>query len=412
MTNQSTTTPPKSAISTWGGFVYQGKVALYHAVKLLFDGEFNGNAIPTFQLLLDSTDDFAIYVNNKAISIHQVKAKVSTYRSTFDEALDKSSRICTDTIKNTKRYFHIAQAIDDDSDYTKQANTIVEFYGYDDKRKYCPIDQIAVLTQQKITQYLTKNSPICTNPLAEKAYIHLSEMVSKKVLEIHAAIHAGQSQNDAAYENRIESDCIKKLLETDFNKPDDVEYTLAKLRLTFAETFESYIADNEFSDIEIERAKRAFVFISRLDNSKLQQVLESLRPHSPTDDPRFDDLQNYADIIMGIAYEMSFQNFPHYSKNTNKYLPTAMRLDKKESRRISLEKSLNEQIRDNPNLIRLLYEFDTFIAYSEVEAPPIQYDTEKVTKFYEENAKNNTHLVKPVSMRIISNNIAKGELSD
>ena len=28
-------TLPGSAISSWGGFVYQGKVALYHCLKLL-----------------------------------------------------------------------------------------------------------------------------------------------------------------------------------------------------------------------------------------------------------------------------------------------------------------------------------------------------------------------------------------
>jgi len=29
---------PDSAISSWGGFVYQGKIALFHSIKLLMDG--------------------------------------------------------------------------------------------------------------------------------------------------------------------------------------------------------------------------------------------------------------------------------------------------------------------------------------------------------------------------------------
>jgi len=30
---------PHSAISTWSGFVYQGKVALYHCLKLINEGD-------------------------------------------------------------------------------------------------------------------------------------------------------------------------------------------------------------------------------------------------------------------------------------------------------------------------------------------------------------------------------------
>ncbi|POB32564.1 hypothetical protein CRX65_16345, partial [Klebsiella pneumoniae] len=54
-------TLPGSAISSWGGFVYQGKVALYHCLKLLIEKSFQQRIIDDFELQLDSTDDFAIY---------------------------------------------------------------------------------------------------------------------------------------------------------------------------------------------------------------------------------------------------------------------------------------------------------------------------------------------------------------
>ena len=34
---------PHSAISTWSGFVYQGKVALYHCLKLINEGYSDSN---------------------------------------------------------------------------------------------------------------------------------------------------------------------------------------------------------------------------------------------------------------------------------------------------------------------------------------------------------------------------------
>jgi len=66
---------PASAISSWSGFVYQGKIALYHSLKLIHDGDLD------FELQLDSSDDFAIYKNEKLHTAHQVKAKISKYRS-------------------------------------------------------------------------------------------------------------------------------------------------------------------------------------------------------------------------------------------------------------------------------------------------------------------------------------------
>ncbi|MQZ39149.1 hypothetical protein F4T96_13345 [Acinetobacter nosocomialis] len=56
---------PHSAISSWGGFLYQGKVALFHSLKLIVDGNFDGKVIDTFELQLDSTDDFAMALLHK-----------------------------------------------------------------------------------------------------------------------------------------------------------------------------------------------------------------------------------------------------------------------------------------------------------------------------------------------------------
>ncbi|MER3618215.1 hypothetical protein J8747_18940, partial [Klebsiella pneumoniae] len=54
-------TLPGSAISSWGGFVYQGKVALYHCLKLLTEKSFHQSIIDACELQLHCTDDFAIY---------------------------------------------------------------------------------------------------------------------------------------------------------------------------------------------------------------------------------------------------------------------------------------------------------------------------------------------------------------
>lgn len=77
--NQEQQTYTHSAIATWGGFLYQGKIALYHCIKLLIEESFNEKPLNLFELQLDSTDDFAIYNAGKVISTHQVKAKLDKY---------------------------------------------------------------------------------------------------------------------------------------------------------------------------------------------------------------------------------------------------------------------------------------------------------------------------------------------
>src|SRR3989339_1311712 len=89
---------PATAVSTWSGYVYQGKIALYHCLKLINQGD------AEFELQLDSSDDFAIYKNAALTSAHQVKAKIGKYRNGYAEALEKSSAIEFDRIKGISRY--------------------------------------------------------------------------------------------------------------------------------------------------------------------------------------------------------------------------------------------------------------------------------------------------------------------
>ncbi|WP_322034022.1 ABC-three component system protein [Paraburkholderia sp. J76] len=407
MTNTNTT--PESAISSWGGFVYQGKVALFHAVRLILDKSFNGIDLSEFKLQLDSTDDFAIYINNKAVSVHQVKAKISRYRSDFVKALDKSSKICIDCSPETTRYFHIAQPIDDASDYENSKGGYVKFYTYDGCT-HCPIDNIEGLTKDKIKAYLDKHNLTNTDILVEKKYCQLSEMISAHVIKVHGKIHNGKSQNAAAYESTIDSATVREFIEKEYSDREDEEYILLKLRATFADTLEAYIfdEDNGFDDLEIERAQLAFDFLYTLENEKLRAAIASFRPHDSSESLRFDDLQYYADIIMNIACEMIFRDIPHYGKGLSKYLPTAIHLDGRHAR--TFQKRLSRQILQNSKLISLLFEFDTFIAMGDIKNLVVSESTERITRPPGIAEKHRFNITKMVEMRIISVDVAQEEL--
>lgn len=55
MNNDNEKNYPTTAVPTWSGFVYKGKIALYHCLKLINQGDSD------FELQLDSSDNLEIY---------------------------------------------------------------------------------------------------------------------------------------------------------------------------------------------------------------------------------------------------------------------------------------------------------------------------------------------------------------
>lgn len=399
---------PDSAISSWGGFVYQGKVALYHSVQLLIDSAFQGSELPEFQLQLDSTDDFAIYSNGLAISIHQVKAKISPYRTTFTKALGKSSLVETDCTSTTKRYFHIASKIDDDSDYVNSSQAVVEFYKYG-TNSYCKLDEIESVTKKKIAEYLEKHGLSSSQKLVDRKYCYLSEFISARVVKIHSLIHAGDTQNHAAYTETIQSHELVNLIRADYKSEVDVPYILKELRMMFASTFEGYVVTNSyFNSNQVDALGKVFRFVYQMDDATLLSVMHSLRPSERGDNIREDDLQNYMDVISEISRAIVLAGLPHYSNKSKRYLPTSLKLS---NRKIAyFRDGLLDQIRANPRLANVLYEYNTLITGTEDhEIVNVRGQSDKITNVAgTDNFANNIVQEFPVS--IISMKTAQGEL--
>lgn len=402
---------PDSAISSWGGFVYQGKIALFHSIKLLVDGSFEGKEVKKFALQLDSTDDFAIYVEGNAISVHQVKAKASKYRSTFEKALNKSSQICIDCCPNTKRYFHIANEIDDSSDYENEKKAIVEFYKYGED-PYCKLEQVEEVIKEKIEEYLNKNSLESSLILIEQKYHYLSELITSKVIEIHSLVHQGVSQNKAAYENTIDSDLILEILITDFNLVQDLPYEMKRLRNLFADTLENYVCDSNeyFTNVQINLFNEVFKHIYKMDDDELEYIKQSIRLSS-SEQIRNDDISTYAEIITDISATIVLVDLPHYSKEAKRYLPTALKLQ--DRRAESFKTKLIEQLRSNNLLVKILYEYNVLISGSEThKVIEINTYNDSVARITIDKIEAENHILRELPVKVICTSTAQSELNN
>lgn len=74
------------ASPSWSGFNYQGKVSLYHALKII-NMKPAGDDLSNLSLMLENTEDFEIIEDSNAKTFHQVKAYNSSSYSKYEDAL-------------------------------------------------------------------------------------------------------------------------------------------------------------------------------------------------------------------------------------------------------------------------------------------------------------------------------------
>lgn len=104
---------PINAITSWEDYEYQGHIALYIALKKIYDLLHRGISISGYDLQIEGEEDFSIRKNDKYISIHQVKAGAVKL-----EPNDKFSFII-EILQNEAQYgyFHISKSKSIPSDF-------------------------------------------------------------------------------------------------------------------------------------------------------------------------------------------------------------------------------------------------------------------------------------------------------
>lgn len=397
---------PASAISSWSGFVYQGKVALYHSLKLIHDGDLD------FELQLDSSDDFAIYKDGKLHTAHQVKAKINKYRGGYTTALEQSTFIEYDKIKGTPRYFHVSVQLDNTDDHKGASGEIVKFYRYGDNF-HCGLGEIEGLTKALIKKICEKQSITVSDKLINFNYCLLSEKISTKAIHNHKLNQVdGFSESKAAYEGRIEAkEILEDLLKQ--NPYQDRNYYAVDLKARLQSHLEERLdqALPTMSDVTYERARRLSEHIRITDINELKTLCQMMKPSERFQDVQTNDIRRYAKLIQAISVEPIFNHLPHYLDRENRfYVPTALDVDESEE----CESDMINEMKNNGDLLRLLFEYNHLIA-SKVEASfsfntkftnSNDFDDKQATEKLESN------ITKSLCISVITKNDAEGRLND
>lgn len=270
-----------TAISSWSGFVYQGKVAIYHVLKNI---HYN-----TYSLQLDSIDDFSILNNQQIISLHQVKAKKSTTFGTYEEAFGKLKHAGI-VLSCNNLFFHLAREITNiQIDAIETTFNPIQVYKYD-CIPYCSVNQIDTKIEELIIPLLPHGQQ--SSEYASKARKYMDNIITAKLFEIHKIVHLNLlTDEDAAYTQQIPFQSFIDILNIDLNQEDlGDNYYLYQIKNDICRYYQEYCIDNELENTKL-RCMNSFIsFFNTLQEKDLIKFIKNIIPHRTF---KFESLRDY-----------------------------------------------------------------------------------------------------------------------
>lgn len=418
MTEVSSQIVNSSAIPAWSGFVYQGKVALYHAIRLLTQGDSEAD-----YLNVEHLDDFVIHDRSgNVLSLHQVKAMKSDKRYSYNSALQQASKVSERCNENTVRWFHVSVGLDDFSDRAaNDANGehLVQFYQYHDERCYVETNSIDTKLNEIVDQYLESYDLPSTEPLLAHKLAKLHVLLAGRVNLAHYR-NQRESMNkfEAAESIPIYFSEIVDCLRSEVIHCDDHAAVLFEFRKTLLDRTDQILDSlQESESIDLNGICKCRFAVANMDIPALTRLYYSKKPNQKEITLAGfsnDTVDNYLRIILNIMGVKISEDLPHYFKSgLGSFLPTAMKFD-------FLNQELDiKQIQENVDALRgnlaiqdVLYDYDNLVVHMDSAPFPLSSKSSSTGKFTEISENEKNRITKINNVRFVSVRDASDEIND
>ncbi|KGO79960.1 hypothetical protein Q763_12210 [Flavobacterium beibuense F44-8] len=296
---------PHTAIPTWSGFIYQGRVALYHILKQL--NIKTEDEINELVLQIDSIEDFTILKSlatggHTPVSMHQVKAVKSasytTYKGDFEQLEKKWTAIGLQTVE---AFFHLATQNEKTKVQIEDLHPNMKIYEYENNAESCSLNDIGIKIKEQIILTLQKynitghNNPDTVQLLSEI----LEKIISDKVIYIHALNHGGAAIRNVAYDNPIPLQDFLNAMRIDIALlVQDEVYFENKIRNNLNRYYQEFCLDCEDDQLSPElktKMDKYSILFNSYDTTTFKEFLQNIRPHKSVS---YENLQQYTDLSL------------------------------------------------------------------------------------------------------------------
>ncbi len=418
MTEVSSQIINSSAIPAWSGFVYQGKVALYHAIRLLVQRDLQAHS-----LNVEHLDDFVIHDRTRRVlSLHQVKAVKSDKRYSYNSALQQASKVSERCNENTVRWFHVSVELDDFSN--RAANDadgehFVQFYQYHDERCYVETNSIDLKLNEIVDQYLESYGLPSTELLIAHKLAKLHVLLAGKVnLAHYRNQHESMNKFEAAESIPIYFSDIVNCLRSEVIHSDDRAAILFEFRKTLLDRTDQILDSlQENESVDLNGICQCRFAVANMGAPALARLYYSKKPNQKEislSGFSNDTVDNYLRVILSIMGVKTSEDLPHYFKNgLGSFLPTAMKFD-------FLNQELDiKQIQENVDALRgnltiqdVLYDYDNLVVHMDSAPFPLNSESSSTGKFTEISENDRNRITKINNVRFVSVRDASDEIND
>jgi len=327
-----------SAVPSWSGYVYQGKIALYHVLRIIQEKYASDSSFDfsNYSLEVEWQEDFSIKEGEKYLSIHQVKAyQNGTYYTAYNEAIEDiyyklKKHIApmgyihlwhqisyTDTVSNfdelkihnqysrekvkkilkskkTKWLVNSDKLYHNDFYFHQEILNRTQIYSYCNGKDTCDLDEADKLILQKIEE-IYKLNIFNIGSLTENQYEYirfkLYQLLDTHILEIH---QQKINKNDTVFFDKI-LDFFKNNYE-EYSE----EYKHIKVKNFVLSMISKYCDDEELCS-ESECKNDCWLYkiekdLEQLPVKEVYKIVLNATPHYE----KFEDLQQEDNIIYGL----------------------------------------------------------------------------------------------------------------
>jgi hypothetical protein len=365
-----------SAIPSWSGYIYQGKVAIYHVLKTVHkklqtdvDTKFDN-----YELEIEWQEDFAIKVNGAYDSIHQVKAyeqsaSPTVYNKALKDLYDKLSRgigvsgwlniwnpINFTTMTESKNFLELKNA----NKGTQPQNVLdkVDIYQYCNGNQFCDLDEIDRLIVKKIGEIYNLNNfgiSSLTDTQYEFVRFKLYQIIDAHIVEVHK--DSTKKKKTIPFNTMLDKFAVNS---EEYSK----EYEYIKVKNNFFEKIFEYCNNHRNCSIPLEECNNncdLFKIEKELESKTAEEVYKIILQSTPHY-KSFSDLLDGTGLIFGLTKTFHILNKNYqtnlylYKKDTT-YLPTTIHTPEN----IPI---IAKNILDNKELDSIIpqYEIDVFIS--------------------------------------------------